>query len=104
MSFPFTPKPKSTVNISASTTASAATQVTPGAGPTAIRIANPNAVTVFVAFGTAGVSADLTSSIPILANTVEVLMAKTGDGTPINVSAITASGTATIYFTPGEGI
>lgn len=87
---------KGTVNIVASsTTASAALDVF----SSAVRVANTGTVPVFIRFGGSAVVAT-TGNMPVLPGTVEVFTKGAYD----RVAAITASGTATIYFTAGEGL
>ena len=65
----------------------------------AVRIYNSGSVPVFIKFGTDSATAT-TSGIPIAPGTVEVFEARRAN----YVAGITASGTATLYFTIGEGM
>lgn len=94
----FRPVAGATVNIAAGTT-TASVAVNTGKTSKHIRVVNTGSVTVFVEFGESGVTASLATSIPILAGSAEIF------GCPDEyVAAITASGTGTVYFTPGEGM
>jgi hypothetical protein len=84
------------------TTSSAATALTlPSQVPkrTQVRVYNAGSVTAFILFGTSGVTAT-TGNMPVPAGAVEVLSVPEGT---THVATITASGTATVYFTAGEG-
>jgi hypothetical protein len=65
-----------------------------------IRIYNSGTVPVFVAFGGSTVSATTSAGVPIAPGAVEVLSMYGAT----HAAAIVASGSATIYFTPGAGI
>lgn len=93
----FKPVPGTTVSLAA-TTVSASAQINPGKFSRHLRIVNTGSVTAFVEFGESGVAAT-TSAIPILAGSVEIFSVPDQ-----YVAAITASGTAQMYFTPGEGM
>lgn len=94
-----------TILIIATTTASAATQVSTG-NVSGIRIATIGAATAYVAIGSSTVQAVLPTSstpatgIPLLSNSAETFSARPGS----YVSAITTSGTQSIYATAGEGV
>lgn len=99
----------STVVILAATSAPAPTQCIGGSlGATQYRLVNSGTVTVFLGFGTTSAEATsnttvVTSSgnaIPLLSNAVEIITFQPN----AYFSAITASGTATVYVTPGDGI
>ena len=65
-----------------------------------VRIYDSGSVAAFCKFGTgAGLTATTTADIPIAPGSVEVMTA-TGD----HIACITATGTATVYFTPGVGL
>ena len=69
-----------------------------------VRLYNSGSVTVFVKFGGASVTAAVTD-LPIPAGTVEVLSCKGYGSTHITyIAGITASSTATLYITSGEGV
>jgi hypothetical protein len=64
-----------------------------------VRVYNAGAVPAFIAFGEgSGVTASATANMPIAPGSVEVFAAPHP-----YVAAITASGSTTLYFTPGEG-
>lgn len=79
------------------TTGSVQFQPTP-TGPN-VRFYNTGAVAAFVVCGDSGITATTVTGIPLAPGTVEVLACP---GTYI--AAITASGTTTVYITPGTGI
>ena len=105
-----------TVAFTASTTAPTAVQaVSSTLGGNQYRIINAGTVTAFLGFdrvaATAKTNAAVVSTsgaaIPLVPGAVEVL--SFSDSTQLSApeiyfSAATASGTATIYITPGEGI
>jgi hypothetical protein len=95
----FRPHPAATVNLAAGV-ASANVQVQSGQNAGHVRIFNSGAVTVFIEIGnTSGITAAVATGCPIAPGTIEVIAC------PFQyVAAITASGAATLYFTPGEGI
>ena len=100
MSRPFTPN-GATVTLSVTnSTASSAIGSDTGTSTRTIRIAAPssNAQIAFVAFGDSTITST-TARMPILPGTVETFYT----GTMTHVAHITASGTATLYVTPGEG-
>lgn len=94
-----------TTNASATTTSTAAAQLTlpsPTDPTVQVRVHNAGSVAVFVVFGASAVGAATTAAgMPIPAGGVEVF-SLAGDQTYHRV--ITASGTATVYFTVGEGV
>jgi len=75
-------------------------QYQPGTSGSAIRIYNAGTVAAFIVCGEATVVATTAVGMPIAPSSVEVL----GCQGATYVAAITASGTATIYVTPGAGI
>lgn len=64
-----------------------------------VRFHNGGSATVFVRFGDSTVTAAVTNAMPIPAGGVEMFCH--ADAT--HIAAIYASGTGTIYVTPGEG-
>lgn len=90
----------STVTLSATTTTSGA--AIGGASPsTTIRLVSPPTNTlVFVEFGGPSVTST-TAKMPILPGSIEIFLVS-DDLT--HIAGITASGSATIYVTPGEGV
>ena len=102
---PFHPVVGSTVSISATTSSSAvALNSQPNIGRFHLRIFNAGSATVFITRGTSTVAAT-TSSYPIPSGAIEVITINNADASPVtHVAAITASGTATVYFTVGWGV
>ena len=96
----FVAKTAGTVNLVAGIATGAAT-VSVGLRPSALRVFNSGAVPVFVEFSTSGapVSATITASTPIAPGGTDYFEKGMNDV----VTAITGSGTATVYFTPGDG-
>ena len=86
-----------TVNIAA-TTSSARVAVNTAPTGRNLRIHNAGAALVFFEFGGSGINAAVATGIPIPAGAVEIFRTIGS-----HVAAITASGTATLYITPGEG-
>lgn len=97
---PFSPAP-ATATISA-TTSTANVKVADGSGERQVRIFNAGSSTAFLAFGKDNTVAATTTGMPIGAGAIEVISIQP-DGTALWAAAITASGTATIYLTPGSG-
>jgi hypothetical protein len=94
----FKPAPAGTVNIAAGTS-TGNVQVQTGGEARHVRVFNSGAVIVFVEFGQSGVTASTSTSAPVAPGSVEIF------SSPYPyAAAITASSTATVYFTPGEGI
>lgn len=98
-----------TVVFAASTTAPAAVQaVSTTLGGNQYRIINTGTVTVFLGYGTtasdaannAVIVSNSQNSLPILPNTDEILSFVPN----AYFTGITASGTANIYITPGDGL
>lgn len=85
-------------------TSSSRTPFNAGIGARQVRIHNAGNVTAFVAFGGSGITATVPAgdkdgnAFPIPAGAVEVLVCGQS-----YAAAITASGTAALYLTPGEG-
>lgn len=104
MSLPFQPNAggDSTVTIAA-TSASATSGTLTGqsnSGQESIRVYNSGLVPVFIKIGTSP-TATVAASMPIAPGSVELFGIGSADSA---VSAITASGTATIYITTGRGV
>jgi hypothetical protein len=95
----FAPKSAGTSTI-AVTTSSAATSVNPAPGSPRMRLYNAGPSTVFVEQGNSSVVATVAASMPIPAGGVEVFTFARAT----HLAAITGSGTATLYATPGEGV
>lgn len=94
----FTPfSPSATVSLA--TTNSTGNVALSGVGST-LEIQNAGAVTVFVKLGAAGATAAITD-YPVLGGMSKVV----GIGDSITTAAaITGTGTATVYFSRGEGV
>lgn len=95
---PFTPNSAGTVNLSASTSSGT---VSLGAKGDQLRLYNSGTVTVFYEVGAAGVSASASTAVPLPSGAVEVISISEAHTT---LAAITASSTATIYATRGNGL
>lgn len=98
---PFTPaQPAFTQTISV-TNASASITFAAGQGLEmgAVRLVNAGASTVFVRWGVGAQTAVAATDMPILSGTTEVFAKGLAD----HLAAITASSTATLYVTCGEG-
>ena len=95
----FRPGPAATVNIAAGV-ASANVQLQTGNLYRHVRLYNSGSVTVFVEPGNAsGITASLATGMPVAAGATEIV------SWPFQyLAAITASGSATLYCTPGEGM
>lgn len=92
----FSPSP-TTATLSA-TTASSNVALT-GVG-SSIRVYNAGSVAVFIAWGSSATVAATTGGYPIAPGEIEIISLP---GETRYVAGITASGTATVYLTPGEG-
>jgi hypothetical protein len=96
----FTPKIGQTFSLSASTTSAPQALNPAQIASSSWRIYNAGNVPVFVKWGS-GTQTATTAAMPLAPGAVEVFgKLDSWD----NVAVITASGTATVYFTPGEGI
>jgi hypothetical protein len=102
---PFTPVDDATASIAATT--SGADRVAIKQQPTGthqVRLFNAGAATVFWAAGNASVTAALTD-VPLPSGAIEVItLANATSGAATHVAAVTASGTATLYVTTGQGL
>lgn len=94
----FRPATAATVNISTSTS-SARVQIAGAASFGSYRVHNAGTTTAFIAEGDVTVTAATTTGVPIPAGAIEVL--SFGN---THIAAILASGTGTLYITPGDGI
>lgn len=72
----------------------------PGGGGATIRVVNDSTVTVFVEFGAGSATAAVATSAPLLAGTSELF---TVGPNITHIAAIAASGSGTVYATPGQG-
>jgi len=94
-----------TVKIDASTTSANAALLKMPTGITQIRLYNSGSVPVFIRKGTDSTVTGLISDMPIAPGSVEVLTLNNNPTAPItHVAAITASGTASLYVTVGQGL
>ncbi len=94
--------PAATVNAAVGTSSSFIdlSAITPGV--CAIRVANVGANVIFIEqVEAAATAASVTTSVPILPNTVEVF---TFPNDKIGVAVIAAATGNTVYITPGEGL
>lgn len=101
--YPFHPITNSTVSISATTSTARVALTFPTApGRFVLRIHNAGPNTAFINRGDAAVDAAVTN-MPIPAGAIEVITILNTDKNRVtHVAAITATGTAVVYFTPGE--
>jgi hypothetical protein len=88
-----------TANLAVTTASQTVALNRAGIGTQSIRVVNIGTQTVFISIGGSGVTASLTTSMPILANTVETLTIQNEDTT---VAAIASATGSTIYVTTGE--
>lgn len=98
--------PAATVNIAATTSSSRVQVLTSGViqstnGTHVVRVYNTGSVPVFIEFGNSTVTASTTADAPIAPGSVEPFHVYPYE---THVAAITASGSATVYFSPGEGL
>lgn len=94
----------STVNIAAGTTTgnvAITSSGTPSPATSEVRFYNSGTVPVFVNFGGSGVTATLAAGMPIAPGATEAFGM---EASQTHVAAITASGTATLYITTGDGL
>lgn len=94
----FKPNQAGTVNMTAGV-ASATLQYQTGNFADSVRVVNVGSVTVFIEFGGSAITAAVATGMPIVAGATEVFY-----GRHQYVAAITGSGSAVIYFTPGNGL
>mgnify|MGYP001066121005 FL=1 len=102
---PFRPRAGATVSVSATTvSARAHMAAAPSNGRFQVRLFNAGADLAFVAFGGPAVAATAADhALP--SGAVEVVTVDSTDADPHDyVAAICASGSATVYAAPGEGI
>lgn len=95
--------PNSTASSSTTTTTSATALTVPSPAPRnmVIRVFNAGAATVFIAFGTSGVTTAAATGLPIPAAGLGYFTVPEGT---THAATIIGAGTATVYFTAGEGI
>lgn len=100
MSMPlaFSPSPGQTVNIAVSNTSG--TVALPTKLPDGyLRLFNAGASTVFVAIGSSTITASATADMPLVTGATIII----DRGNATTLAAITATSTATLYATAGEG-
>ena len=103
--YPFVPVPAGTKNLAVTTTtARVAITALSGVGRMQARIYNAGSVPVFVEVGDVTVVAVVASGMPIAPGATELITVPDAAGVARYVAGITASGTATLYITPGEGL
>ena len=94
-------RPQATGSTSLAVTAASGSVAIPGAAPTEVRLSIPATDSAaFIEFGTSTITAATATGMRIAPGAVEVFRV------PLNathIAAITASGTATLYITSGEG-
>ncbi len=98
----FTPSPAGTVNISVSGSTQNVSLAVTG-GPQQVRIMNNGTATAWVNFGPTGVTAALSTGMPVGPGVTEVITIPDFGATPY-AAVIAAGATGSIYFTPGYGI
>lgn len=98
---PFRPSPAATVNIDVSSSSQSVSLGT-GGGRQNVRMMNNGTATVWVNFGPTGVTASLTTGMPVGPGVTEVVTIEDYGSQPY-VAAIAAGATGKIYFTPGNG-
>lgn len=92
--------PAATVNAAVGTSSSFV--ALPKLGVQAIRVANVGANVIFIEqVESAATAASVTTSVPMLPNTVEVF---TFPNDKVGVAVISAATGNTVYITPGEGL
>ena len=97
----FSPSPGATVKLSAGTSSSRVQFQTSGMGkPGSLRLFNAGPVTIFVELGGSAVAAAVATGMPVPPGAVETIGPQGGS----HIAGITASGTADLYVTPGEGV
>lgn len=95
---PFTPSAAGTLTVSATTSNSSVQLAANDTRFECIRIANAGTGTAFVVWGVGAQTASPTTSMPILAGTVEVFSKGLAD-----TVGVISSSTSTVYLTCGEG-
>lgn len=103
----FAPISAATVSLGADTSSDSVAFSSTGmpSGEFQVRCYNSGAVDAFVDFGEAGLTIATTTAMPIPGGAVEVLTVPNPQkGKATTAYAMTATGTATVYFTPGHGI
>ena len=88
-----------TTNIAVTGTTASTAILRPTVGIQSVRLLNNGSQTVFVEFGTSGVTAALATSMPLLPYTVETFAL---DNSTTHIAAIAALSGSTLYITTGE--
>jgi hypothetical protein len=105
MSDSFAPIQGATVSRAASSSSSNVAMPKCPAGAVQVRVYNSGTDLAFVAFGTDSTAAAATTDYPVPGGAIEVITLTNPASARITyAAAITASGTPTLYFTPGYGI
>ena len=100
---PFTPLDDATASIPATTTSARAAIARQPMGAHQLRLYNGGTATVFWAAGDGTVTAAATD-IPLPAGAIEVVTLSNGGAAGAShIAAVTASGTASLYLTTGQG-
>jgi hypothetical protein len=98
---PFRPILAKTVNVSGSTTSA---NVSLGlVGGCQVRVHNSAGAAAFVTFGNSAVTASASTDMPVPAGGVELFTVPNSAGDNLYAAAVLASGTGSVYFTPGVG-
>jgi hypothetical protein len=99
----FVPSPAGTVTVAATTT-SGSTRVALVGGGRNLLITNAGSGTAFIEFGTSTATAATTTGMPLLSGEILCIGRPDVSGAPAtHAVAITATGTATVYVTTGDG-
>ena len=99
----FTPIDDATVTLSPTTSASSGSAKKTPTGTYQLRVVNAGPSLAFIAFGDS--NAATTADIAVPSGAVEVFTIRNNPGAPESgVSAICASGSATVYVTTGHGL
>jgi hypothetical protein len=96
---PFAPNSAATVTVAVTTTSGSTRVALVGGGPHLL-IQSAGTVTAFCEFGTSTVTAATATGLPVQSGVVFTI---TKPGGATHVACITASSTATIYVTSGDG-
>jgi hypothetical protein len=101
----FSPLAGATVTLSAGAASSSVALAGPPSGSFQVRIHNAGSATAFVRFGAADIEASADADLPVPPGAVEVMTLDNPARDPItHAAAITETGSATLYVTPGRGL
>jgi hypothetical protein len=101
----FSPLAGATVTLAAAATSSSVALPGPPSGSFQVRIHNAGSATAFVRFGGAETAASAGADLPVPPGAVEVLTLDNPARDPVtHAAAITETGSATLYVTPGRGL